>query len=535
MILKTNLKFFSTLILVAIITSCSTIVQTESKELVLVEKKETNLEKNQVKNNTTAKAITGKAIFSKKELNVKAVPSDISYQSIISLITTPDSVNMPNKTISTTLTDYNGNFTLNSDASFNPEINSIFILEAVKRAYGTNTNAMSIRTYVRWNGNEWESITKPSILINSATTAISIIAGHNSSNISSSKVIGSITDDINISPIESFSIEDINRVESLVTQALEENSDPIYTIKLKNNTSTKDFIIDRNIDIGTLILSTQDVNSLGLHLQGVNLSGANLSGKNFSGMDLTGVNLEGANLSNTNFSNCILNNTNFSKTILEGTTLSNSSLNNANLSFIDLTKTNLDAVEMSGVNLAGSTMYGFVFSGNFVDTNFSNSDLSYTDFTEANLNNSLLKGSNLQNSNLSGQNLSNKDLSGCILTGVKLEGTNLQNSNLSNSQINSQNFSGKNLSGINFEGAKMIGVFLDNANLTNVNLREADLSNSYLKGANFSGKDLTGVNFSNSVLLDVNLTGVILNNTNFSKAKWIDGRICSTNSINECN
>jgi len=110
------------------------------------------------------------------------------------------------------------------------------------------------------------------------------------------------------------------------------------------------------------------------------------------------------------------------------------------------------------------------------------------------LRNSMLNNAHLRNSQLVGSNLMNSSLSGSDMAYA-----DLRFSNLSYSQIND--------------------VLLLGANLKNADLSYADLSNS----------DLSYADLSNA-----NLGGSKLDNVRFDHAIWIDGQICSPNSIGQC-
>jgi len=138
------------------------------------------------------KTIKGKVEFPESKFEVKAILGDISTNATVSVIYPPDHPTTPNKTIATGLTNATGNFTINTDPSFTPATGDVFILEAVKRIGRTNRDVLTISSYLQWNGTTYVGMTTPSIYINSKTTALSIIASHNTDILNAKETIGKI-------------------------------------------------------------------------------------------------------------------------------------------------------------------------------------------------------------------------------------------------------------------------------------------------------------------------------------------------------
>lgn len=99
--------------------------------------------------------------------------------------------------------------------------------------------------------------------------------------------------------------------------------------------------------------------------------------------------------------------------------------------------------------------------------------------------------------------------SGCDKQGALLRGADLSRGNLDYA-----NFSRADLSGSRLEHASMVGTNFHAADLTNVNLSNADLSNADLSAADLA-----------SAMLD----GAVLDH-----AIWVDGRVCATGSLGQC-
>ncbi|MFN8579142.1 MAG: pentapeptide repeat-containing protein [Candidatus Sericytochromatia bacterium] len=475
--------------------------------------------------------LKGKVVFPD---GFKTKAEYISTLSTVSIIYPANDPTNPNKTIATGVTDNNGYFSINPSPTFIPQNNQIFVVEAIKRLYqGSNNNSkysnlQSLRSFIRWNGSKWDSITSNDLVIDTITTGISILSSY--TNTSPNDTINKVN---NGSPsvIGSISIDRINRLSDMVRVCLNENRDPYASIKLIDN----EYYIDRNYDVGKL-LTSDDLS--GLSLSYTNLAGANLSGKNLSGMDLTGINLSGANLNRCNLAGTNLTYADLSHSTLFNTILSNSLLNYSNFSHTDLTRANLDNIELNNINMSYCILSGFIFDGDgekMSNIDLSYSDISFTTFKNISIFDINIKGSNLSHSNLSNLDLSNKDLSNTILIYTDLRNTKIYGSNLSYSNLSKQDLSGKDLSNINFEGANLSQTDLSNTILTNVNFKNSNLSSSYLENLDLSKKDLTSVDFSKSSLFHSNLEQTILIDSKLSKAKWFDGRICAEDSIGQCN
>lgn len=305
--------------------------------------------------------IKGFVQFPKTGFGTKANFEDVAKDSSVSILYPSDHNTYPNKTIATGLTNSSGLFSINTDTTFSPNIGDIFILEASKRIGGVGSNIMSLRTFIKWTGTDWDSMTGTTIYINTYTNALSIIANYNKTTISSSDTIGKISvngstitpSDVGTNP-NIIPAQTITDVSNLVTTVLTSNKDPFLVIKYSNSTYT----IDTTGTQGAFILSTSctgcDLTTMDLSnisLKGKNLTNANLSGKNLTNQDLSGTNLTGANLSGCNMSNMDLSNT-----TLTGANLSDAYLTNSKLTTRNLSGTNFSYAFLNGVDLSGSTL-----------------------------------------------------------------------------------------------------------------------------------------------------------------------------------
>jgi hypothetical protein len=175
-----------------------------------------------------SKVIEGEVEFPSPGFTVMAEVADIAANATVSLIDNPTN----NMTIASGLTNVSGAFTINPDANFNPQPGNIFVLEAGRRVGGINNNIMTIRTYIRWTGSGWESITTPGIKINALTTAVSIMEAQDV-NIAPADVIGKINISnvpYVISNIAAVTSAQVLAVENTVKYILLHNEDPVKSI-----------------------------------------------------------------------------------------------------------------------------------------------------------------------------------------------------------------------------------------------------------------------------------------------------------------
>jgi sugar lactone lactonase YvrE len=173
------------------------------------------------------------ALKGNNAFNINAVPVDIANQATVSIIYPPDASLMANVTVATGLTTPEGAFTLNPGTDFHPTAGDSFILEATKRIGGGGKDSLSLRTMLRWSGTEWNSITFPGVVINTKTTALTLMAEYRNTSsasiINKIQIIGNsyIPLDVN-SQITGIKI---SKVAELVAYALENNGDPEEFIK----------------------------------------------------------------------------------------------------------------------------------------------------------------------------------------------------------------------------------------------------------------------------------------------------------------
>lgn len=191
----------------------------------------------QSKNNSLNRVISG--YLQTKSFNIKSVSSIVTNKAQITMMYSNNNpnLNLRGKIVATGLSDSNGFFFLITKNNFVPNTGEIFILEATIRSKGGKKNNISLRTNVRWNGSSYESIINGKLLINSLTTAVSVISELKNIYLADSiKKFNIVDNKIIINNInQNINIELINDVKNLVEDALISGNDPISTIKYSNN------------------------------------------------------------------------------------------------------------------------------------------------------------------------------------------------------------------------------------------------------------------------------------------------------------
>lgn len=117
----------------------------------------------------------------------------------------------------------------------------------------------------------------------------------------------------------------------------------------------------------------------------------------------------------------------------------------------------------------------------------------------------------------------------CRMAGKQLIKSDLSNANLNTTILRNANLFASDLSGAN---ASYTDFSLANLSFTN-------FTNASLKGANLQKADLTQANLTSTDMSYADLRGTILLNAHFEKTKlgnaiWIDGRVCTADSVDVC-
>ncbi len=302
-------------------------------------------------------SLSGKVTFPDSRFKTRATVNALTASTTVSLLYPPQDENHPNVTVATGLSNASGEYVLLPDASFTPTVNAVFVLEALKRLGGVGERVMTLRTFVRWTGTAWESITTPDLDINVKTTALTLISEYE--NLSPDSTLATIqtgTGNSVLADIGTISAAHIQQVADRVTQAVQENRDPIGSLRFLAG----QYALDRKVDIGQMIQTQACVacNLQGVDLSGVSLEGMNLSQADLTGQDLSAVDLSGTNLNQANLSYANLSGLNLTTTSLTGANLSDAFLEQCDLSGNDLSGSNLNYAYLSGANLNNAVTDG---------------------------------------------------------------------------------------------------------------------------------------------------------------------------------
>ncbi|MEK7431645.1 MAG: pentapeptide repeat-containing protein, partial [Cyanobacteriota bacterium] len=462
----------------------------------------------------------------KNKFSTKAISDNFAIKTSISVIYPANHPTKANQTISSGITDESNRFSFSPENTFSPNVGDIFILEARKRVSAKNSNILTMRTYIKWNGTEWESLTKGIVNINAKTTALSMIYSDNPT-MNLTDLFGQIDMSTNEGSFlaTSVSVKALS-LSVLVRSVLEQATDPLVSIKKQVDGT---YISESRVELNGLVqknkcqyckITQKDVATF-------SFANKDLSYSDFSGLDLTSKDL------------------------------SNSILYKANLSGSKLNLANLTGVDFSGANLTGAIIDNPIISdtsfvnGDFTNASFISTDVSYSNFSNAIFKNTLLnnlvvtgsdftnasfvlsrlnfdtvnlKDSILNYADFSGLDFNNKDFTTFTFKGTIFKDTILNNSNFSNLILENVDFTNANLEFSNFSTSKIINGIFTNARLLNSNfyksiLNNAIFENAILTGATLFNSDLTDVNFTNTNLESANLNTTNLNNSNFNQTK----------------
>lgn len=198
----------------------------------------------EIKSNINQKnIIKGKVEFS-RNFSTKATVSELSSYSTVSILNPPNHTTAPNKTISTSLTDNTGSFTIYTDTSFAPAVNDVFILDASKRIGSSGKDLITLSTYIKYTGTGWQSISTPDIRINTKTTALTIITDSQPNDITPPNTINTMStttgDTVPTNINAQITAQLINDLSSLVDASIAKNADPISYVKYEYNTYSLD-------------------------------------------------------------------------------------------------------------------------------------------------------------------------------------------------------------------------------------------------------------------------------------------------------
>ncbi len=179
-------------------------------------------------------AIVGHIEFEGRQ--AQATTADVAVGATISYLdSTRDTA------IATTLSDATGAFALTFGA-YVPVVNRVYILEAVK-GLGTNAvgkNAARLRTFIRFDGTAWQSITSGGIVLGTTSTALCAIHGLKlalaaGQQVDATTLIDSVSGST-YNPVSNASAAEFTLAKALVTSILSADLDPLANLALNGAT-----------------------------------------------------------------------------------------------------------------------------------------------------------------------------------------------------------------------------------------------------------------------------------------------------------
>ncbi|MFN8674308.1 MAG: hypothetical protein U0457_19770 [Candidatus Sericytochromatia bacterium] len=202
-------------------------------------------------NNKYTKNIVLQGHVNFSTFKIKANENEISSKSLITLSYPSDyyESELKNDIIGSAVSDEYGNFMIRIPNSFYPIQNQVYVIDANKK-FDNISNNISLRTLIKWDGSEFDTIsyytqsdtqTTKNIEINSKTTTLSILSNYSIiiPHDSFGKILNGILPteivDNTTNPATNVSSEVINKTYSFVQKALEKNIDPLSAISYKNN------------------------------------------------------------------------------------------------------------------------------------------------------------------------------------------------------------------------------------------------------------------------------------------------------------
>ncbi|HBP87788.1 MAG TPA: hypothetical protein DD706_08840 [Nitrospiraceae bacterium] len=171
-------------------------------------------------------------------------------------------------------------------------------------------------------------------------------------------------------------------------------------------------------------------------------------------------------------------------------------------------------VDLSGGNFSSMELSGVDLDGaNLQDVNFNKADLSGAMLSGANLTESSLMEANLTGANLKNANVSEADLLKAILVRANLERAHLAKTDLTGADVTEANLTDANLHLTNLQSAKLI-----RANLEGSKLREANMVQADLAGANLASTDLAQSNLRQANVCGANVEKASMIQVNLQEA-----------------
>lgn len=195
---------------------------------------------------TSVPPLTGSVHFTDRA--VQADMTEVATGATVSLIESATNI-----TLSSSVTDSKGMFSLKFGGGFKPDKTKAYFLEAVKGlSAGEDPNRAGasvarVRTLIYWRSGMWKSLTQQGVIVNRASTALSIIANLRaaaSQPVDTEAMIASInvgipdrtaspsTPDTFIPGNTQIALDEYREVFTLVSEALARDADPFFSVTM---------------------------------------------------------------------------------------------------------------------------------------------------------------------------------------------------------------------------------------------------------------------------------------------------------------
>lgn len=219
---------------------------------------------------TTVPTLSGTVRFSDRA--VQTDMKEVATSATVSLIESATNI-----TISSSVTDANGNFSLAFGGGFKPNKTKAYFLEAVKGLSGggdpnrAGASVARVRTLIYWRSGYWKSLTQQGVIVNRSSTALSVIANLRAAAgqpVDTEALIASLnvgipdttmappTPDTFISGATQIGADEYRQVFALVSEALARDADPLFSVSMDVGPPRRYVRTDRGFAVESVLPAT---------------------------------------------------------------------------------------------------------------------------------------------------------------------------------------------------------------------------------------------------------------------------------------
>lgn len=219
--------------------------------------------------------------------------------------------NHPDKAFQTAAagsTDTEGKFSLRFPTDFTPISNEWFVLEASRRVEGQASFRQSLRTWVRWTGSRWQSLSSPNMILSAESTALSALINwgmHDPTNLLGSLDTQSYPIVYN-APTNGPTLAEMTATTHMTQRLLSEQLDPVASLAQADGEPLPQQIKNPQPELITATRYCPHCDLQGLDLSGQNLNLGDYHESDFRGADLRHTTLLDANLEGARLEGALL-------------------------------------------------------------------------------------------------------------------------------------------------------------------------------------------------------------------------------------